>query len=101
MRRFLKLRAGSGLFAAVILVMGAAAASAQVGTAALYGDVTDPQQQAAPGATVTLTRVETGRTQTSTSDERGTYRFVGLEPGTYVIKVALDGFKTTVADNVQ
>jgi carboxypeptidase family protein len=101
MRPFLGLRAVSGLFAAVVFATTAATAAAQAGTAALYGDVTDPQQQATPGATVTLTRVETGRNQTSTSDERGTYRFVGLEPGTYAIKVALDGFKTIVANNVQ
>jgi Carboxypeptidase regulatory-like domain len=73
---------------------------AQTGTTAVYGEVSDPQLQAVPEALVTVTHVETGSLSRTMTDERGGYRFVGLRPGTYTIKVERSGFKTTIAENV-
>ena len=86
----------------VAFAVGAAGrASAQTGTASVYGEILDPQRQPVPGVTVTVTNVQTGAVQRTVSDERGTYRAVALQPGTYTIRAELTGFRTSVAENVQ
>lgn len=75
-----------------------AVASAQTGTAALTGDVTDSQKQVLPGATVTVTHLGTGAAQVTVTDERGGFRFGNVQPGPYTIKAELSGFKTTVIE---
>jgi hypothetical protein len=66
----------------------------------VYGDVSDPQQRVVIEALVTVVHVESGTTSTTMTDERGSYRFVGLRPGTYTIRAEKTGFKTTTAVNV-
>lgn len=98
MRLFSRL-ARHGLLA--LLIAGAGTTAwAQTGTASVYGEITDTQQQVIPGATVTLTNSRTNVAQTQVSDERGAYRFVNIQPGTYQVKVELAGFKTAVIENV-
>ena len=82
------------------LLLTAAAAHAQTGTAALAGDVVDSQKQVIPGATVTLTHVATSASQVTTSDERGGFRFANVQPGIYNLKVELTGFKTAQVERV-
>jgi hypothetical protein len=89
-----------GLLVFVVAAGGAAAASAQTGTASVYGEVVDAQRQIVPGATVTVTHIQTGTAQTTVTDARGAYRFVALQPGRYRIAAELTGFKTALADNV-
>ncbi len=74
---------------------------AQTGTATLVGDVTDTQKQVIPGTSITLSNIGTGASQTTVSDERGTYRFGSVQPGRYNIKVELSGFKTSVIERVE
>jgi hypothetical protein len=88
------------LLAPLLLAGSFATASAQTGTASLIGEVTDAQKSVIPGATVTLSNVQTGVAQTTVTDERGTYRFVNVQPGRYEIKVELTGFKTSVVSGV-
>jgi hypothetical protein len=38
--------------------------------------------------------------QTTTSDERGTYRFVNMQPGRYDLRTELTGFKTSSIENI-
>lgn len=87
---------------AAVLTLGFAAdgapAWAQTGTASLIGEVTDEQKSVIPGATVVLTNVRTGASQTAITDERGGFRFVGMPPATYRLSVELSGFKTTVVE---
>lgn len=60
-------------------------------TGSLYGTVVDPDGQDLPGVTITLTGPD-GENQTTVSDARGQFRFLGLSPGTYDLKLELDGF---------
>jgi hypothetical protein len=64
------------------------------------GSVKDDQGLALPGATVTLTNVETGWTRSIVTDEGGRYRAPALPPGVYEIKAELSGFATAVRDKV-
>jgi Carboxypeptidase regulatory-like domain/TonB dependent receptor len=80
------------LLCAVVFVVCAVGAVAQY-RAGIQGTVLDPQNTAISGATVTLTNKETGRTQTSTTDEAGVYNFLSLPPGRYTLSAEASGFK--------
>lgn len=75
-------------------------AVAQTTTATLQGTVADNQGGVLPGATATITNVETGLTRTVTTDERGWYRVAALPPGLYVLRVDLSGFVTHTRQNL-
>jgi len=73
-------------------------ALAQVGTASAVGEVRDQQAAAVPGATVTLVNLSTRAERSATTDHVGTYRFAAIAPGTYQVRVELEGFNTAVRD---
>jgi hypothetical protein len=73
-----------------------AATSAQSPAGSIAGTVADESGAALPGASVVITRVETGGTRALTTDERGRFRAPGLEPGEYEISAELQGFQRTV-----
>src|SRR5262245_29872912 len=75
---------------------GAVPAAAQIGqTASLTGTVTDTSGAVLPGVTVTVaSEAVIGGSRTAVTDETGTYRFPALPPGTYSVKVELNGFRT-------
>ena len=59
--------------------------ASQSTSATVFGTVTDEQQNALSGVTITLRRFDTGESRTATTDERGSYRIVGLAPGRYEV----------------
>lgn len=87
------------LFLVVVSLMWSSAAWAQTG-GTFQGAVKDDQGLALPGATVTLTNVETGWTRSLVTDEGGRYRAAALPPGIYEIKAELAGFATAVREKV-
>ena len=62
--------------------------------ASISGTVTDTTGAVVPGATVTLTDVETNRVMTAKSNDSGNYTFNALGPDHYKISVTMDGFAT-------
>ncbi len=56
------------------------------------GTVTDPSGAVIPGATVTLKSTDTGVSQTTTTNDSGTYRFALQKPGRYTVSVSQSGF---------
>ena len=86
------------VFVALLLLAGGAVANAQSLTGTVAGKVVDEQGGVLPGVTVTLT----GRTgaQTTVTDEKGEYRFVGLNPGPYEVKAELSGFSPRTERNL-
>jgi Carboxypeptidase regulatory-like domain/TonB dependent receptor len=82
------------------LVLQAAPASAQFASS-IEGTVSDPSGAIVPGATVTITNEATGVTQSVETTSAGYYRFPALPGSTYSVKVALDGFKTVVQENIR
>src|SRR5262245_27427044 len=83
----------------VVCLALAMPAAAQTG-GTLLGTVVDDQGLALPGATVTLTNVETGWTRTVVTDAQGRYRASALPPGVYAIRAELAGFTTALRDRV-
>ena len=68
----------------------------QLSTAQLAGKVTDTSGAVIPGATVTMTQIETGAVRSVVSDGDGAYLVSNLSPGPYRLEVALQGFRTYV-----
>jgi hypothetical protein len=78
-----------------------ASALAQFETAAVVGVVLDKQGAAVPGAKVTLTNSATGVSVASTTDATGSYEFITVRIGAYVVTAEKAGFSLALADNVQ
>src|SRR5215218_3023195 len=92
--RFTRFATGLAAVAMTLLVASTTAFGQASNTATIRGTVEDPSGGVLPGATVTLTNTGTKAVQTTVSNERGGYTFSGVFPGTYEIKVELEGFKT-------
>jgi hypothetical protein len=68
-------------------------ASAQVLYGSITGNITDVTEGALPGTTVVAVNTGTGVSRTAIADERGTFTFSDLVPGTYDVTFELSGFK--------
>ena len=69
---------------------------AQATSGRISGAVTDAQGGLLPGATVTITEVNTNYTRTASTDAQGAYIFANLPLGTYNVSAELTGFKKGV-----
>ena len=58
------------------------------------GTISDPTGAAIPGATVTLTNVNTNATQSGTTNAEGSYRFAFVTPGVYRVAATATGFQS-------
>jgi hypothetical protein len=68
--------------------------------AQVRGLVTDQSQGVLPGATVTLTNVNTGVNIVKQTDSAGIYLFDFVDPGAYRVKVDASGFGPFTQENV-
>jgi len=75
------------------LLQWPADAVAQETTGAVLGTVRSDDGLALPGATATISNPATGLEIVATTGDRGEFRFLALPPATYVVEVALDGFR--------
>ena len=80
---------------AVFLMFSAPSAFGQVETAGMQGSVTDTTGAAVPGATVTITDVDTGSVRTITTDGQGRFAASSLMIGNYKVQVEMKGFAST------
>ena len=84
MTRALNGRRPSALAALIVLLL-ATFAGAQVVGAILTGTITDPSGAAAPNAPVTIRNVETGIVTVTQTNAAGIYSIPNLLPGQYTI----------------
>ena len=78
--------------ALLALVLCAGSVAAQATTGSIQGVVTDSQDAAIPGATVTIRNIDTDVRRTLVSDVEGNYRFLNVPVGNYELVVELTGF---------
>src|SRR5256885_1991838 len=65
------------------------------------GRVTDPSGAVIPGASVTLTNVNTNAVRNVVTTEAGNYTFPSVAPGFYRLRTELPGFKAAVSEAVE
>ncbi len=85
------MRALTRSLAVLVLLLGAATAQAQTYAGSITGTVTDEQGGSLPGVTVTLFGKTGSKTTVTESD--GTYRFAGVDPGSYDVQADMTGFR--------
>src|SRR5688572_27283952 len=93
-------RKGLLALAVLLLIPSRAMAQARLTGADLSGTVTDESGGALPGATVTVTSVETNVTRTAATDVRGQYQVAALPPGAYRITVEASRFASARREGV-
>ena len=81
------------IFVALLIVIRSPQAFAQTNYGQIVGTVKDTTGANIVGAQVTLRNNGTNATQTSTSGSGGTYTFLNLNPGSYMVTVSRNGFK--------
>jgi len=88
------------LFAvALLLLLASTSAFAQV-TASLSGTVADASGALIPGVEVTAKNVNTGISNTTVTNETGSFVILSLQPGSYTLTAALTGFQTATYNQV-
>ena len=87
---------------ALLLLLTTGAALAQIiPTGKLTGTVTDTENVALPGVSVSISSPALIVPElAAVSNERGQYRLFSLPPGTYRVKFELQGFKTVVREGI-
>jgi hypothetical protein len=88
------------VLAGAALLLVAATAAAQFDRGQISGRVKDSQGGVVPGATVTVTNIQTQIQSTAVSDGTGFYTFPNLTAGKYTVSAELQGFKKAVRENV-
>ena len=88
MSDFTNWRRAFALSAIVLLSTAGIASAAETGN--LFGTVKDDQGDGLPGVLVELSGI--GAPQVQTTDAQGSFRFLGLDPGTWRLDASLDGF---------
>src|SRR5688572_5842911 len=85
----------------VLVVVGSPRLSAAQSTSAtVFGTTSDEQRRVLPGVTVTLLRIETGESRTVTTDTRGAFRIIGLNPGRYELRATLPPFVDVIQSDL-
>jgi len=87
-------RALTALIVVASVMVFPALASAQIADATIEVLAQDETKAILPGVTVTVSRPDTGYTQTGVTGGNGMARFVALQPGIYNVKFELSGFAT-------
>src|SRR5262245_11179484 len=84
----------------LLLILTAARAGAQQDAATVAGEVSDASGAVLPGATVTVTNVNTGIALTTVTNASGLYTLPGLRPGDYMVVIELPGFNRFVRTGI-
>jgi hypothetical protein len=85
----------------MILLLSGTFVWGQLGTSTIRGTITDSSGAALPGATVTITNLQTNLSRTLTTGSAGTYSFDSIPPGEYKVEVEAKGFRKSVVNRVQ
>ena len=86
---------------ALAAMLAAAPAWAQFETAAVVGTVRDSSGAVVVDATITLLNPDTGVSVKRVTGSDGSYEFITVKPGTYVVTAEKAGLSVALVDNVQ
>jgi hypothetical protein len=88
-------------FVAAIVLAVAVPAAAQPLMSRVEGTVSDETGAVIPGASVTMTEVDTNVVREAFTNDLGLYLFPQVPAGTYRVAAAVPGFSTTVIEDVR
>jgi hypothetical protein len=74
---------------------------AQALSGSIVGTVRDSSHAVVPGVQITLTQIESGATQSTTSDESGEYSFAELKPAHYRLEASKPTFEKAVISDIE
>src|SRR5690349_17636100 len=87
--------------ALMVVLVGTSSLFGQGGAeGTILGTVTDPSAATVSGASVRITNIQTGVSQTTQTSSVGTYTVPYLKPGSYAVSVEQPGFSKVRVDNV-
>src|SRR5438046_3873827 len=89
------------LLLGVLLVVAAAERAAGQGFQGGLRGAAKDAGGVVPGVEVTLTNEATNIKRSTTTNERGEYVFAAVEPGTYKVTAALQGYKTVEQSGIR
>src|ERR1700704_42286 len=84
------------LFLNLVLALGAVSARAQLASATLSGEVTDPSNAIVTSASLVVRNDATGTVRSVRTNGTGVYSATDLQPGVYSVTVSAPGFSTRV-----
>jgi hypothetical protein len=86
---------------ALLFCLATAPAIAQIGGGGtIKGSVSDPSGAIVPGAVLTATNIATGVESRRQASEAGVFVIAPLQPGTYKLTAAAEGFRTLVREQI-
>src|SRR3989442_2266988 len=89
------------IFITILLISASTATMAQSSvTGAIGGAVIDPNKAVVLGATVAVRNIDTNKESTASTDDEGRFRIVGLQPGTYSVRVTMQNFRPFLVENI-
>lgn len=95
---FTQSRLSRFLFASTPIALMAATTVAQTLSGSVTGQVTDPQGNAIPGATISLQNPVSGFNHETKSDGVGSFNFDNVPFGSYHVVISASGFASATAD---
>ncbi|OGD13969.1 MAG: hypothetical protein A2W20_05940 [Candidatus Aminicenantes bacterium RBG_16_66_30] len=86
---------------AIVLLLAPVVFSQSRDTGAIRGSVKDDQGQPLPGVNVTISSPNLMGTRAFITDANGEFRFPAIPPGDYKIRAEIQGFVTTIRENIR
>ncbi|MBM3727450.1 MAG: hypothetical protein FJW40_18760 [Acidobacteria bacterium] len=84
----------------ILSLFAGACLLAQDYRATILGQVTDPARAAVPGASVRVTKTDTGVSRETVTNSDGYYTITALDPGAYSVHVEAQGFRAVNRTNI-
>ena len=85
----------------IFVILFSVAVIGQTNKGAITGSVTDPQGAAVPGATVTITNINTSQSVTVVTSREGIFASNNLDPTEYDITIEANSFKRAIVEKVK
>jgi hypothetical protein len=84
-----------------LLLASVGSVAAQTSKGFVVGTVEDQNNASIPNATVKITNLKTGVVRDTVADSSGSFRLDAVDPGTYSLEAAGQGFKTGKLDRIE
>ena len=85
----------------LVLPVSAPRPAAAQATGTITGVASDPADAPVPGVTIDVTNTDTNQSRSTVTGADGYYTVPLLQPGSYLVKASLSGFRTTQRDRIR